>query len=198
MLKHTQIQRLMFLFAIAGLFAVTADFACLEDVCAELKTGEFRTMDQITRNRVETLDEAVRRSGVQLNGDQVATLARDGQLFGIVKLDRPVKHPNGAVELPKGWLPAIPDGHPWGSTIRPGDDAFYSWFEERVLKARLYDPANAEHKKLAQAYLSKANSASPEFTGYTYAGNRTECAKKKNDAFGSMGPTDAGQGEEQP
>src|SRR4051794_30526383 len=126
MFKHTQIQRVMFLFAIAGLFAITADFACLEDVCAESTTAAFTSREQVSQHRIETLDQALARSGVRLDESQRATLKSNGQLFGVVKLDRPVKHPNGAVEMPQGWLPEIPAGHPWGQKLTPADDAFYS------------------------------------------------------------------------
>ena len=111
MLKHSrQVQRLMFLFAIAGLFAVTADFACLEDVCADSQTGAYRTMGDIAKERIRTLDEALAESGVTLTPDQRQTLDRDGQLLGVVKLDRPVKHPNGKVEMAADWLAADPRG----------------------------------------------------------------------------------------
>lgn len=191
MLKPTQIQRLMFLFAIAGLAAVTADFACLEDVCApEEKSAAFRTMDEIQKFRVETLEEGLLRSGVELTAAQKTRLQRDGQLFGVVKLDRPVKHPNGAIEMPRGWLPEIPEGHPWRLKLTPAEDAFYSWVEERIIKSRLFDPANPEHKWAVDAYLKKANSSNPDFVGWTYAGGRTECRKKVLDGPGT-GPRDA-------
>ena len=78
MLKHSrQVQRLMFLFAIAGLFAVTADFACLEDVCADSQTGAYRTMGDIAKERIRTLDEALAESGVTLTPDQ-RLVARPG------------------------------------------------------------------------------------------------------------------------
>lgn len=181
MLKTNQIQRLMFLFAVVGLFAVTADFACLEDVCAELRTGEFRTMDEISSNRIETLEEGLVRSGVGLTPEQQRTLLRDGQLFGVAKLDRPIKHPNGAVEMPSGWLPEIPEGHPWRLKLTPADDSFYSFVEERLLRAKLFDPDNPEHAQAAEAYLAKVSSSSPQFVAWTYAGGRTECKKKIND-----------------
>src|SRR5438045_4486820 len=114
MFKHTQIQRLMFLFAIAGLFAITADFACLENVCADSSTAAFTSREQVLQHRIETLDQALARSGIRLNESQRTTLKSNGQLFGVVKLDRPVKHPNGTVEMPKGWLQEIPAGQPRG------------------------------------------------------------------------------------
>jgi hypothetical protein len=173
----------MFLFAIAGLFAITADFACLEDVCAEGQQGAYRTMDEIMKDRVLTLKDALDRSSTTLTSDQEKALARDGQLLGVVKLDRPVKHPNGNVEMPAGWLPAIPEGHPWQKKLTPNDDAYYSFVEERILKAKLFDPANPEHVRAANAYLTKVNSDFPEFVGWSYA-VRTECPKKKQDARG--------------
>src|SRR2546429_3015214 len=103
MLKHTQIQRLMFLFAIAGLFAGTADFACLEDVCAQMQSAQFVTMDAVLKHRIESLDEALARSNVTLSETQRTKLKSDGQLLGVVKLDRPVKHPNGTIEMPPSW-----------------------------------------------------------------------------------------------
>jgi hypothetical protein len=174
----------MFLFAVAGLFAVTADFACLEDVCADYRVGEYRNMQQIQNDRVLLLNEALSRSGVTLSRSQTEALERDGQLFGIVKLDRPVKHPNGAVEMPAGWLPPIPEGHPWTKQLTPSDDAYYSFVEERIFKAKLFDPANPEHMKAARAYVAKANSTSPEFVAWTYA-EKTECRKKVKDAPGT-------------
>jgi hypothetical protein len=188
MLKRTQIQRLMFLFAIGGLFAVTADFACLEDVCADMKSAAFTSMDAVLTHRIETLNEGLARSGVALNDAQTKKLQSDGQLFGVVKLDRPVKHPNGAIEMPKGWLPEIPKGHPWNAKLTPSDDAFYSFVEERIIKARLFDPANADMVAAVDAYLKKATSRSPQFVGWTYQGGRTECPKKVLDAFGTMTP----------
>jgi hypothetical protein len=185
MLKHSrQVQRLMFLFAIAGLFAVTADFACLEDVCADSQTGAYRTMGDIAKERVRTLEEALAEGGVTLTPDQRQALDRDGQLLGVVELDRPVKHPNGKVEMAADWLPAIPEGHPWRKVLTPADDAFYSFVEERIFRAKLFDPSNPEHKKAAEAYLAKVVSDKPDFLGWT-AESRTECEKIKADAAGS-------------
>jgi hypothetical protein len=188
MLKHTQIQRLMFLFAIAGLFAVTADFACLEDVCAEDRAAAFTSLDAVMQHRIELLDHALLRSGVTLSDGQRAKLAAQGQLFGMVKLDRPVKHPSGAIEMPRDWLPEIPAGHPWRTHLTPADDAFYSYVEDRIIKADLYDPTNKEHVAAVEAYLAKAHSSSPKFVSWTYAGGRTECPKKVLDAPGTMAP----------
>jgi hypothetical protein len=185
MLKHSrQVQRLMFLFAIAGLFAVTADFACLEDVCADSQTGAYRTMGDIDKERIRTLAEALAESGVVLTPAQKQMLARDGHLLGVVKLTRPVKHPDGRVEMAPGWLAPIPEGHPWGKALTPADDAFYSFVEERIFRAKLYDPANPEHQRAAAVYIAKAQSPNPEFVGWT-AESRTECEKIKADAAGS-------------
>jgi hypothetical protein len=184
MLKHSrQVQRLMFLFAIAGLFAVTADFACLEDVCADSQTGSYRTMGDIAKERIRSLDEALAESGVTLTPDQRQTLARDGQLLGVVKLERPVKHPNGTVEMASDWLPPIPEGHPWRKSLTPSDDAFYSFVEERIFRAKLYDPSKREHQEAVQAYLT-AVANDREFINWT-AESRTECDKIKADAAGS-------------
>jgi hypothetical protein len=176
----------MFLFAIAGLAAVTADFACLEDVCApDMQQAQFRSMDEVRKFAVETLDQALLRSGVTLSDAQRLQLTKTGQLTGVVKLDRPVKHPNGTVEMPAAWLPEIPEGHPWRLKLTPADDAFYSFVEERIIKSRLYDPTNPDHAAAIDAYLRKANSSSPDFVHWTYAGGRTECPMKKNDAAGT-------------
>ena len=185
MLKHGRhVQRLMFLFAIAGLFAVSADFACLDDVCADGKSGSYQTMNDISKDRIRSLDEALADQGVVLTPDQRNTLATERKLFGVVKLDRPVRHPNGEVEMPKGWLPAIPEGHIWNKKLTPSDDAFYSFVEERIFRAKLFDPQNPEHVKAADAYLAKVASANPEFIGWT-AEDRTECEKIKMDAAGT-------------
>lgn len=183
MLKKNQIQRLTFLFAIAGLFALSADFACLEDVCAESTSAEFRTWDAVKARQIETLDQGIIRSGIALTDVQKARLAKEGKLAGVVNLDRPVKHPNGFVEMPRNWLPEIAPNHPWRNKLTPADDAFYSFVEERIIKARLFDPKNPEHLSAVEAYLNKARSKNPEFIRWTYAGNRTECEKKKLDAF---------------
>jgi hypothetical protein len=177
--KPTQVQRLMFLFAVAGLAAVTADFACLEDVCApNQSSGLYTTMDDVKKQQIATLADELRRAGIELDSAQRAQLGKNGELLGAIKpLTHPIKHPNGTVEMPANWLPAIPDGHPWRSTLTPADDAFYSWFQERILKARLWDPSNEQHREWADAYLRKGT-----FAGWTYAGGRTECAKKQYDA----------------
>ncbi len=183
MKKSNQIQRLTFLFAVAGLAAVTADFACLEDVCApEPRQAALRTIDDVGKYRIETLDEGLVRSGVGLTAEQRLALKRKGQLFGVVKLDRPVKHPNGAIEMPNGWLPEIADGHPWRRKLTPADDAFYSFVEERIIKAKLYDPTRPDHREAVGAYLQKASSPDPSFIGWTYIGGRTECRKKVQDS----------------
>jgi hypothetical protein len=191
MFKHTKMKPLMFFCGIGLLFAVSADFACLEDVCAESSSAAFTSRDQILAHRIETLDEAMARTEVRLDETQKQTLKTKGQLLGLVKLDRPVKHPSGKIEMPKGWLPEIPAGHPWGQKLTPADDAFYSYVEERIIKPRLYDPQNAEHVAAVEAYLQKANSSNPTFVGWTYAGGKTECPKKVLDAFGTKDPPDA-------
>lgn len=185
--QSKMIQRLMFLFSIAGLVAVTADFACLKEVCADLKQAEFRTMADLQSNQVQSLEDALERANVALPGDKLTELKRRGHLFGLVSADRPVRHPDGTIEMPADWLPALPDGHPWAGTLTPADDAFYSFFEERIVKAKLFDPANKEHMKWAQAYLAKQQTASPDFMGWTYAA-RTSCEKIKYDAKGTKAP----------
>ena len=55
---------------------------------------------------------------------------------------------------------------------------------ERILHAKLFDPQNPDHMTAVQAYLERASSDAPEFTGWTYA-VRTECEKKKRDARGT-------------
>jgi hypothetical protein len=190
--RSRHVQRLMFLFAVAGLFAVTADFACLEDVCADSQTGAYHSMGAIMKDRIRTLDEGLAAAGQTLSPDQKAALARDGQLLGVVKLTQPVRHPNGAIEMPQGWLKAIPENHPWAKKLTPADDAFYSFVEERIFRSKLFDPANPEHVTAANAYLAKVNGKTPEFLGWT-AESRTECEKIKTDAKGnSQSEDDAG------
>lgn len=188
--RSRHVQRLMFLFAVAGLFAVTADFACLEDVCADSQTASYETRGDIDKERVRSLEEALADSGQTLTQDQRQKLAQDGQLFGVVALKRPVKHPNGAIEMPANWLKELPEGHPWSKPLSPADDAYYSFVEERIFKAKLFDPANPSHVTAATAYLAKSASSNPEFIGWS-AETRTECEKKKTDARGTGGE-DAG------
>jgi hypothetical protein len=184
MLKYSrQLQRLMFLAAIAGLFAVSADFACLAKVCAEDSSGAYRTRADIDQERIRTFNEALAQTGTVLTPEQQQTLSREGQLFGVVKLDRPVKHPNGAVEMPANWLAAIPEGHPWAKPLTPADDAYYSFVEERIFRAKLFDPANPAHKQAAAAYLERVE-ANKSFIGWTTE-SRTECEKIKLDARGT-------------
>ena len=192
MLKRSRhIQRLMFLFAVAGLFAVTADFACLEDVCADSQTGAYHSMGDIMKDRIRTLDEGLAQAGQTLTPDQKLALARDGQLLGVVKLTQPIRHPNGAVEMPAGWLKPVPQNHPWAKTLTPADDAYYSFVEERIFRSKLFDPNNLEHQKAAKAYLAKVQGPNPEFLGWS-AESRTECAKIKTDARGTGETPDAG------
>jgi hypothetical protein len=190
MKKNPQFQRMMFLFAIAGLVAATANYACLPDVCADLKSAQYRTTEDVTAFRIRTLNEALTNDGISLDANQRLTLKTQGKLLGLAKLSQPVKHPDGTIEMPENWLPAIPDGHPWASQLTPADDAFYSFFEERILKARLYDPENPQHVEWSKAYLAKSRSNDPDFIGWTYS-NRTECAKIRYDAKGTVAPTDA-------
>ena len=167
-MRSSQIQKFMLLVGMCGLFAVSSQFACGDDACTSLTTGYFTSMDEINANRIETLDQAVVRQGISLTSDQTNSLSRDGQLFGAVRLDRPIKHPNGAVEMPQGWLPEIPEGHPWARPLTPSDDAFYSWFQERIVDARLFDPSNETHMDWANAYIARAKSGQA-FTAWSYA-----------------------------
>ena len=190
MLKYSrQLQRLMFLAAVAGLFAVSADFACLASVCAEDQSGAYRTRADIDKERIRTLNDALAANGTVLTAEQNQALARDGQLFGVVKLDRPVKHPNGAVEMPAGWLASIPEGHPWSKPLSPADDAYYSFVEERIFRAKLYDPTKPAHREAVDAYLGRV-AAGVDFIGWTTE-SRTECAKIKLDARGTGTEADA-------
>jgi hypothetical protein len=189
MLKYSrQLQRLMFLAAVAGLFAVSADLACLAKVCAEDSSGAYRTRADIDQERIRSFNEALAQTGTALTPEQQNTLTRDGQLFGVVKLDRPVKHPNGAIEMPANWLAAIPEGHPWAKSLTPADDAYYSFVEERIFRAKLYDPSNPAHQQAAAAYLHRVDLGG-SFIGWTTE-SRTECEKIKLDARGS-GEVDA-------
>ena len=181
MLKRSRhVQRFIFLFAVAGLFAVSADFACLDDICADSQTGAYRSMGEINKERLLSLDEALARSGQKLSPEQRSTLVREGQLFGAANISQPVKHPNGAIEMPAGWLNEIPAGHPWRRALSPSDDAYYSFVEERIFRAKLFDPSKAEHMQAASAYLAHVG-AGKEFIGWS-AESRTECEKIKYDA----------------
>jgi hypothetical protein len=85
--------------------------------------------------------------------------------------------------MPPDFLPPIPADHPWNN-VTPESDAFYSYFEERVLRPMLFDESNPNHRQWAKLYLEKARSADPEFPAYTYA-ERTSCNKKIYDAAGT-------------
>ncbi len=185
MLKRSRhVQRLMFLFAIAGLFAVTADFACLEDVCADSQTGAYKTRAEIDKDQIKTLEQGLKDLGQALTPEQEKALAHDGHLLGLFAFEVPVKHPNGAVEMPKGWLKEIPENHPWARPLTPSDDAYYSFVEERIFRSKLFDPKNPDHVKAADAYIAKVNSNTPTFIGWS-AEARTECEKIKTDAAGT-------------
>lgn len=164
----TSARNFALLLGLGGLLAVSAQFACSDTKCETSRSGYFTSMSDIEQNRIETFATALGRQGVVLSPAQNATLARDGQLFGVLRLDRPVKHPSGAVEMPEGWLPEIPEGHPWAKALSPSDDAFYSWFEERIVDARLFDPANPQHVEWANAYLAKVHGGE-SFVGWSYA-----------------------------
>jgi hypothetical protein len=184
-MKPIQTQRFMLLCTLIGIAAVAAHAACLADVCApEEKSASYLTLQEVEQFQIETLKQGLERRGSKLKPGQATLLAADGQLFGVVP-DRPVKHPNGSVEMPAGWLPEIPAGHPWLGRLTPSDNAFYSFVEERIIKARLYDPRNPEHAEAVTAYLKKANSSDPAFPGWTAIGGRKECPKKVFDAAGT-------------
>jgi len=180
----------MILCSILGLIAATANYACLPDVCADLKSSDFHSMQDLQAQRIKTLREALGEQGVKLDSSAQLTLKKSGHLLGVAKSNLPIKHPDGTVEIGSAALPAIPAGHPWASELSASDDAFYSFFEERIVRAGLFDPENPQHMRWANAYLTKQNSADPDFIGWTYA-NRTECAKIKYDAKGTMAPIDA-------
>lgn len=167
-MRSRQLQQFMLLVGLCGLFTVSAQFACGDESCGAERGATFTSMDELNQNRIETFGEAIARQGVILTDLQRSALDKDGQLFGALKLDRPIKHGNGAVEMPEGWLPEIPEGHPWAKPLTPADDAFYSWFEERLVDARLFDPSNPVHADWANAYLAKAAS-NGTFTGWSYA-----------------------------
>lgn len=173
-------QRLMFLFGAGGIGLVVGNAACLEDLCADSKTAEFRSLDDLAAMRILSFAEVMQSSQRPGAPEQ---LAADGRNLAL-RVNRPVKMPDGSIAMPDGWLPPIPDDHPWADMSGPGHPAFDSFFEERVVRPRLYDPENATHQAWARAYLDKARSNSPEFPGYTYA-ERTECVKKKFDAPGT-------------
>jgi len=174
-MRSRQLQQFMLLLGMCGLLTVSAQFACdSSTTCATPRGAYFTSMDELNQNRIENFDQAVVRQGVVLTDAQRTALGRDGQLFGALKLDRPIKHVNGAVEMPNGWLPEIPEGHPWAKPLTPGDDAFYSWFEERIVDARLFDPTNPTHMDWARAYLDMGAKGGT-FTGWSWAA--ATCAK---------------------
>jgi hypothetical protein len=170
MTKHAQ--RLMFLLGIGGLAAGLANIGCLEDVCADTKEAAFRSMDDILAMRITLAEQGIGGEGL---GDRQAQSLR---------INRPVKDPDGTVVMPAGWLPPIPADHPWNNVTGPESDAFYSYFEERVLRPMLYDDSNPTHRQWAKLYLEKSRSADPEFPAYTYA-EKTSCEKKQFDAAGT-------------
>ncbi len=175
-MRSRQLQQFMLLIGLCGLLTVSAQFACSDDNCSAARQGAFTSLDELNQNRIEAFGEALARQGVVLADAQRESLARDGQLLGAIKLDRPIKHPNGTIEMPDGWLPEIPEGHPWAKPLTPADDAFFSWFEERIVDARLFDPTNGLHVEWANAYLAKVT-AGGNFMGWSYA-TGTSCPTK--------------------
>lgn len=175
-MRTTSLRQFSLLCGIGGLLALSAQYACTDSDCKTIERAPaYQTVEAIDAHAVETLDAALARQGRTLSAAQAGALSRDGHLFGVASLDRPIKHPDGLIEMPAGWLPPIPDGHPWARTLTPTDDAFYSWFEERVLEARLFDPQSPQHVAWATAYLAKGRTDGT-FQGWTYAAS-TACPK---------------------
>jgi hypothetical protein len=173
-----QTKPLLFFLGLLALGVVIIPLGCLEDVCGEPETKKaaFTSVEALGATRIQKLSEALAQQGIELSDLQKRQLRQDGRLPGVVKLQRPVKHPDGTVEMPRGWLPAIPEGHPWKQKLTPRDEAYYSFVEERIFRAKLYDPENPEHVIAAEAYLARAERGHG-FAGWTYA-VRTECPKK--------------------
>ncbi|MDZ4697030.1 MAG: hypothetical protein SGI86_17975 [Deltaproteobacteria bacterium] len=177
MTKHAQ--RLMFLLGIGGLAAGLANIGCLEDVCTDSKEAAFRSMDDILAMQIAAAEQGLGTEGL----DRPGRISADGKTLA-AQLNRPVKNLDGSIDMPPGWLPPIPADHPWNNVNGPESDAFYSYFEERVLRPMLFDGSNPTHRQWAKLYLEKSRSADPEFPAYTYA-ERTSCAKEKFDAAGT-------------
>lgn len=179
-----QTKPLLFFLGLLGLGVVVIPLGCLEDVCGspEQQKAAFTSAEALAATRIQKLSEAMAQQGIELDDSQKRQLRQVGHLQGVVKLQRPVKHPDGTIEMPRGWLPAIPEGHPWREKLTPRDEAYYSYVEERIFRAKLYDPENPEHVIAAEAYLGRAERGQA-FEGWTYA-VRTECPKKpcKNQA----------------
>jgi hypothetical protein len=118
---------------------------CFED-------SSFSSLEELKAQRVATLDEYLAQNALTLSPEQKAELQRDGRV-GSLTLRRPVKMPSGEVQIPDGWMRALPEDHPWNTPPAESDPTFPGWFEYRIVEPLLYDPAREDHRRWADIYL---------------------------------------------
>jgi len=124
-----------------------------------LRPARYATLAANEKNSIALWADYKTSHAITLTTAQQTKLTNTGDLVGDLTLDRPVKFPDGKVDMPKGWLPALPTDSPWITTPATTDATFAAWFEVRVVDPLLYDPADASHRTWATAYLKQVSSA---------------------------------------
>ena len=130
----------------AALTAPAADESCL-------RPQKYSSAEEILSQRILLWEEYAEERRIELSPSQQRRLEQSGDLAGVFDLERPVKFPNGVVDQPLGWLPALPADHPWNTPPGADEPTFAAWFEVRIVDPLLYDPENEDHAAWSIAYL---------------------------------------------
>lgn len=146
------------------LLAMTATYAACGGGTSEvqydcLRNARYRSIAEIEAKQIMLFADWLDAHGIVLTSAQQSRLDANGNLVGEFVVDRPVKHADGTVEMPDGWLPSLPADHPWQTPPASDDALFAAWFEVRIVDPLLYDPAVAQHIAWAGQYLLLTGSA---------------------------------------
>ena len=129
------------------------------------RPAQFSSQSQLEAHRVMELDEFLDTTKTELSALQQNLLAAQGHLIGELEIHRPIKHPNGEVEQPVGWLEVLPEGHPCKKPPAVDDPTFAAWFEIRIIDPLLYDPSEEIHREWGMRYLQLVH---PDDEGIVY------------------------------
>lgn len=132
------------------------------DTCE--RPPKYRTQDELELHEILKFEDWLSQTGTVLTSEQTDRLNQTGDLVGVftAELTKPVKFPNGLIDMPAAYLPSLPNGHPWNDPMTADNTGsfpktFPAYFEVRVVDPFLLDLDRYDHVEWSEAYLTVVN-----------------------------------------
>jgi hypothetical protein len=140
--------------ALASLMGVVGCTEFEEPTPVAPSVGEYSfrlsTDEEFYERRIQTFAEALKEADLKVSPIGAEIMAQGKALVGLIDLSRPLKHPNGVVEVPRGLYEEV------DSFARNQTDERLPWalrFLEARVEFGLFNPELRTHRAIMKDYL---------------------------------------------